>query len=186
VGNTQILGIETSIMGEGKLFNRFPTTAMLGYTFIDPKYVDFDPEVEGREGVAVDLDGNAYNVLKYRFRHTFTGQWDINIKGFDFGANLQYFSFMENYDGIFNLFIPGLIDYRDERLRDNYIDKNPKRWYEGNLIADIRAGYTFRDANDNKYKVSFLVRNVGNRDYTLRPALMEAPRSYSLRVDLEF
>jgi iron complex outermembrane receptor protein len=186
VGNTQILGIETSLMGEGKLFNRFPTTAMLGYTFIDPKYVDFDPEVEGREGVAVDLDGNAYNVLKYRFRHTFTGQWDINIKGFDFGANLQYFSFMENYDGIFNLFIPGLIDYREERLRDNYIDKNPKRWYEGNLIADIRAGYTFRDANDNKYKVSFLVRNVGNRDYTLRPALMEAPRSYSLRVDLEF
>jgi outer membrane receptor protein involved in Fe transport len=186
VGNTQIFGIETSIMGEGKLFNKFPTTAMLGYTYIDPRYLNFDPAREGAEGIAVDINGNPYNVLKYRFRHTFTGQWDINIKGFDIGANLQYFSFMENYDGVFNLFIPGLIEYRDERRRDNFADLDPRRWFKGDLIADVRAGYTFRDANNNKYKVSFLVRNVANRDYTLRPALMEAPRSYSLRVDLEF
>jgi len=186
VGNTQIYGVETSIMGEGKLFNRFPTTAMIGYTYINPRYVDFDPAVQGVEGVAVDNDRQPYNVLKYRFRHTFTGQWDINLKGFDIGANLQYFSFMENFDNVFALFIPGLNEYRDERYRDNYFEKKPQRHFKGDLIADVRAGYTFRDSNNNKYKVSLLVRNVANRAYTLRPALMEAPRSYSLRVDLEF
>jgi len=69
---------------------------MLGYTFTNPKYVNFDPSNEGANGVAVDLSGNPYNVLKYRFRHTFTSQWDVNIHGFNFGVSGQYYSAMEN------------------------------------------------------------------------------------------
>ena len=185
VGNTQILGVETNLTGEGKLFNKFPTTLLLGYTFINPKYINFDPEIEGKQGVAVDENGDPYNILKYRFRHTFTAQWDINLKGFDFGLSGQYFSFMENIDNIFTVFIPGLTEYREERLREDIEGKKPQSWYKGDFIADIRAGYTFTTANNDRFKISVLVKNVANREYSLRPALIEAPRSYSLRLDIE-
>lgn len=180
VGNTQIIGLETNIMGEGKLFNKFPSTLMVGYTYIIPTYLNYNKDAFAGEGV-VD-----YNVLKYRFRHQFTGQWDVNFKGVDFGVSTQYFSFMENIDNVFTLFIPGLKDYRKSKLKENFESKKPKRQHKGDFILDLRAGYTFQDINKNKYKISFQVKNVFNKEYSLRPGLIEAPRNYTLRVDLEF
>lgn len=186
VGNTQIYGIETSLQGEGKLFNKFPATAVFGYTYIVPLYKDFDPEIEGKQGVTglESLKGNAYNVLKYRFRHTFTGAFDINFKGVDFGITGQYFSFMENIDQVFTLFIPGVLEYRQDRLKEDAT--NEKRKFKGDFILDLRAGYTFIDLNKNRYKVSFQVKNVLNKEYSLRPGIIEAPLNYTLRLDFEF
>jgi iron complex outermembrane receptor protein len=186
VGNTQIFGVETNLTGEGKLFNKFPTTLLLGYTYIVPKYLNFDPETDGRAGVAEDADGNPYNILKYRFRHTFTAQWDVEMKGFSLGFSGQYYSFMENLDRIFTVFIPGITEFRENRKRDNIDGKKPQRWYKGDFIVDIRAGYTFKTVKNQSIKVSGLVRNLANREYTLRPALVEAPRSYTLRLDFEY
>lgn len=177
VGNTQIWGIETSLQGEGKIFGKFPSTAMLGYTYISPKYSDWDKVNDESE--------TDYNVLKYRFRHTFTGSWDINFNGFDFGVSARYFSFMENIDVLFTSFIPGLTDYRNSRLKDNWEDLNPKRQHKGDFILDLRTGYTFKK-DKNKYKLSAILNNVSNKEYSLRPGLIEAPLSYTLRLDVEF
>lgn len=185
VGNTQIFGVETSLTGEGKLFNKFPTTLLLGYTYINPKYINFDPETDGRGGIAEDINGQPYNILKYRFRHTFTSQWDVNFNSFTFGVSGQFFSAMESGDRIFTVFIPGITEYRDSKLRDGWETKKPQRWYKGDFLLDLRAGYSFK-VNENKYKVSFLVKNITNHEYALRPAIMEAPRSYTLRFDVEF
>jgi outer membrane receptor protein involved in Fe transport len=184
VGNTQIFGLETNIVGEGKLFRKFPSTLMLGYTFTNPKYVNFDAANEGENGVAVDRNGNPYNILKYRFRHTFTSQWDVTIHGFNFGVSGQYYSAMENVDRIFTAFIPGVLEYRESRLRDNWENKRPQRWYKGDFIVDLRLGYTFK-AEENQCKISFLVNNVANLEYAVRPLLIEAPRTYTVRFDLE-
>jgi len=177
VGNTQIIGLETSLQGEGKMFKKFPTTAMLGYTYIIPTYLDWDKVYQ--ESLT------EYNVLKYRFRHMFTGAWDVNFNGVDFGISARYFSFMENIDRIFTLFIPGLDDYRLSRRKDNYEDLDPKKQYKGDFILDLRAGYTFKTLK-NKYKISAIVNNVTNREYSLRPGLAESPLSYTLRLDFEF
>lgn len=185
VGNTEIFGIETSVAGEGKLFRKFPMTVLLGYTYINPRYANFDPEDEGRAGVAEDINGNPYNILKYRFRHTFNGQWDVNFHGFNFGISGQYFSFMENLDRIFTVFIPGISDYREERLREGFENKKPQRWYKGDFILDLRVGYTIKK-NEHTYRISALVNNVANHEYALRPAIMEAPRAFSARLDIEF
>lgn len=179
VGNTQILGIETSLQGEGKLFKKFPTTVVLGYTYISPKYTDFNEDAKS-QGVT------DYNVLKYRFRHTFTGAWDINFKGFDIGISGQYFSFMENIDNVFTLFIPGLLDYRESKLKSNAADLKPSRQYKGDFILDLRAGYTYIAKNNNRYKIAFLAKNVMNKEYSLRPGMIEAPANYTVRLDLEF
>jgi hypothetical protein len=46
---------------------------------------------------------------------------------------------------------------------------------------DIRASYSFL----TYYKLSFLVKNATNVAYALRPALMEAPRNVSVRLDVK-
>ncbi len=183
VGNTQILGVETSIMGEGKIGGKFPTTAMIGYTFISPKYLDWDKVKEDQSSLT------DYNVLKYRFRHVFTGAWDISfIAGagsIDFGVSARHFSFMENIDMMFTSFIPGLIEYRETRLKKNWEDLAQKKQHKGDFILDLRAGYTFL-RNKNKYKLSAIMKNVANREYSIRPGMVEAPMSYTLRLDIEF
>lgn len=182
VGNTQIIGIETSIMGEGKLFKKFPTTAMLGYTYLIPTYLDW-------EDIASATSISEYNVLKYRFRHTFTGSWDVNFRGFDIGISGRYFSFMENIDLAFqiddNLIVPGLKSYRESRQKDNF-DPTKPGGYKGDFILDARAGYSFKDKNKNSYKISGIIKNITNKNYSLRPGLVEAPMSYTIRLDFEF
>ena len=91
-----ISGIETNVFATGK-WGRFPTSMIVGYTFIDPKFQVFDLTTKNG-GVA------EYNVLKYRYRHTFNATWDIDFNGFTFGTNWQYFSFLENLDKVFNPF----------------------------------------------------------------------------------
>lgn len=182
VGNTQILGLEVSLQGEGKIAKKFPTTAMLGYTYLAPTYLDWD-EIQ-------DESSAKYNVLKYRFRHMFTGSWDVNFTvgrgSIDFGVSGRYFSFMENIDQAFVSFIPGLLSYRDSRKKDpNNFDESKKGQYKGDFILDLRAGYTFH-ANKNKYKISGIVNNVMNKEYSLRPGLVESPMQYTLRLDFEF
>lgn len=175
VGNTMIYGTEITLMGEGKIF-KFPTTCMLGYNFIVPQYRHY---VEAETDDIVD-----YNVLKYRFRHTFTGQWDIDFYGFGVGANVQYFSFIENYDNLFDLIGVGLQEYRQTFLKKNADKLKEKNRYKGTAIVDLRASYTF--GKTSKYTFAFIVNNLLNKEYTLRPGIMEGNRSYTFRVDMKF
>jgi outer membrane cobalamin receptor len=175
IGNTRIYGTEVSLMGEGKFFG-FPTTVVIGYTYVVPQYRKY---VEANTNDIVN-----YNVLKYRSRHTLTTQWDIDFKGFNIGTNFQYFSFIENYDDIFNSLGIGLEEYRQTLLKKNAAKKSEKNKYKGTPIWDLRASYTF--GKTNKYTFAFLVGNVLNKEYSLRPGIIESPRSYSFRLDLKF
>jgi outer membrane receptor protein involved in Fe transport len=177
VGNTQIIGLEASIQGEGKIAKKFPTTLMAGYTYIVPTYLDWD-KVKGESSAN-------FNILKYRFRHMFTSSWDITLRGVDLGVSGRYFSFMENIDDLFQLFIPGLSDYRASRQKTEQIDDTKKGQYKGDFVLDVRAGYTFKK-NKNTYKVSGIVNNITNREYSLRPGLVESPLTYTLRLDFQF
>jgi outer membrane receptor protein involved in Fe transport len=187
VGSVRIFGTEVGITGEGKL-GKFPFTTLVGYTYIVPRYKEFNDSV-GNTGVAKDQKGDSYNILKYRFRHTFTGAWDINFHGIEFGVSMQYFSFMENLDAIFASSFAtsrsgiALEQYRLGKRRDNYLDKRMGRQYKGDFIMDARIGYKF--GKNDMFKISAIVKNVTNHLYMLRPAVMEAPRNYSLRFDWE-
>ena len=185
VGDIRIYGMELGLMGEGKL-GKIPYTAMLGYTYIVPKYIDFNDSVAA-SGIALDPKGDPYNILKYRFRHTFTGSWDVSIHGLELGVTGQYFSFMENLDGVFTSPLTtygtaiALQQWRASNLRDNYEDVRPGRQYKGDFILDMRVGYKF--GKNDIFKISGIIKNITNHEYSLRPGLMEAPRQYSLRFD---
>jgi len=175
VGNTRIFGTDISLMGEGRLFG-IHSTALVGYTFVVPQYRDFN---ESNTDDIVD-----YNVLKYRFRHTFTGQWDVDFKGVGLGANVQFYSFIENYDALFDVLGLGLDDYRQTLLKDNWEEKKVQNRYKGSAVWDLRASYTID--KKNKYTFALLVNNVLNKEYTLRPGVIESNRTYTFRVDLKF
>lgn len=179
LSKTRIYGVEASIGGEGKLFGKFPSTLSLGYTYIMPQYANYDEENPEYKDIA------KFNILKYRVQHQFVGVWDVDFKGFTFGITGQYYSFMENVDAIFLLLLPSYDAYRASHLKkgSSLDDIRPK--FKGDFIVDLRAGYHFtRDNRD--FNFSFLVKNVGNKEYTLRPTLIEPPRSFGFRFDMTF
>lgn len=176
---TMIYGVEATIGGEGKLFGKFPTTLNLGYTYIVPQYKNYSESNDEYKDIA------KYNVLKYRIRHQFVGVWDIDFKGFTFGLTGQYYSFMENIDAIFAFILPSYNAYAASHLKkgSSLDDEKPK--FKGDFILDTRIGYHFTKENRD-FNFSFIVKNITNREYTLRPTLVEPPRSFGFRMDMTF
>jgi TonB-dependent SusC/RagA subfamily outer membrane receptor len=158
VGNTRIKGIEASIAGTGKIGN-VNLALLTGYTYIDPKFVDFT-KVD-KKSISVD-----YNILKYRNKETLKFDAEATYKKISFGVSANY---LRNIDAAFNFIVPGLKKYR--------ADNN-----KGFTVYDIRAGYEFL----KYFKISLLVKNLTNEAYTIRPAIMEAPLNVSARLELKF
>lgn len=178
VGNTQIWGIETSFQGEIEFSEKGYSSGRIGYTYLIPTYLDWE-EVRSESTAG-------FNVLKYRFRHSFAGSWDVHFAGWSGGISGSYFSFIENIDRTFVSFIPGLLDYRNSRQKDPlHFDPAKKGQYRGDFILDLRVGYTFF-AGKNHYKISTIVKNALNKAYSLRPGMMEPPFSCVLRLDFQF
>lgn len=173
VGDTYVPGFDATIAGQGKIFGN-STTILAGYTYINPKFSDFNARQDSLSSVD-------YNVLKYRFKHTV--KLDIETQFFDkysVGVALNYFSKMEAVDGIFEgkgssgaALIGPILAPDVRRFRSTH---------GGAPVWDIRAAYT---PNEHA-RLSFLVRNILNTEYSLRPALLEAPRNFTVRLDYTF
>jgi iron complex outermembrane receptor protein len=176
---TMIYGVEATIGGEGKLFGKFPTTLSLGYTYIVPQYKNYSENNDEYKDIA------KYNVLKYRIRHQFVGVWDVDFKGFTFGLTGQYYSFMENIDAIFAFILPSYNAYAASHLKKGSTLNDVKPKFKGDFILDTRIGYHFTQDNRD-FNFSFIVKNITNREYTLRPTLVEPPRSFGFRMDMTF
>lgn len=185
VGNTRIWGMEVTLGGTGKI-GKFPANLMFGYNYVIPKFIRWNDGTE--EGTAnTEGSSSTYNVLKYRFRHTVTGDFSIKFNRFEIGTSARYFSFMENVDNLFQLILPGILEYRQSRLRDKTMDLTEAtgpRDFKGDFILDARAAYYF--GSKEQGKISFIVKNLTNREYALRPGLIEAPLNYTMRVDFSF
>jgi len=108
-------------------------------------------------------------VLKYRFRHMIRMDLQYTLKRFSFGADVNYYSLMENLDAIYVTFIPGINEYREDHLK-------------GDWIFDARVGYNITKNS----KVQFLVKNIFNRMYALRPAKYDPPRNFTVQYKINF
>ena len=164
VGDTHVQGFEGSLMGQGKL-GPGSLSLLAGYTFVDPKYKEFTNKID--EGSSVD-----YNVLKYRFKHMVKADAEYQWKGASLGLSVQHNSHMEAIDAIFEVeFVEPFKGVKNFRATHN----------NGFTLIDVRAAYQITPA----LKASFIVGNLLNEEYTLRPALLEAPRNFTLRLDLK-
>lgn len=169
IGDTEIRGIEATLAGRGTL-GSIPFQLLTGYTYANPRFIDFD--INGEEGsVALSNainSSNTDNILKYRFRHTFKFDGELEFGKFRLGAESFYNSSIDAYDVQFRIFIPGLADFQDNNT-------------DGFWIHNVRFAYE----HNEKLRASFILGNITNTEYTIRPALMEAPRNLTFRLDYQ-
>ncbi len=175
VGGTIIKGIDFTIGGEGKI-GEITLNVYGGYTFNDPKFKEFD---ETGNDITIDIETEGqknarnssadHNVLKYRNRHSAKLDVEGQYKSFSLGLAGNYNSHMEAVDFVFEEAIPGIKEHRTE-------DTN------GSRVFDIRFGYQVNEHG----KIALIVNNIFNEEYVSRPALLEAPRNVTLRLDWTF
>lgn len=165
VGNTKIDGIDIGVLLRHEK-GHFTTDIFGGYTHINPKYTNLDDNLEILESLST-----AENVLKYRSKDTYKIDVQTKYKNLSLGVSLRYASHQINIDKAFeNLFGNDFFEIgRFRRLND-----------EGYKLYDARLSYNFNET----YKLSFLINNAFNTEYSLRPGLLEAPRNITLRADV--
>lgn len=191
VGNTRILGGEFTLMGKGEILGA-PTTLLAGYTYIEPRSLNWNDTLAlyDKKGNRIQ-NNNTYksysasedNFLKYRYRHTLKVDIESEIKKFTVGAGIQLNSYMKNIDKPFvDRFVgfegsvintqafSGLKEYRKDR--EGKWDKK----------LNLRLGYKITDNIEG----TFIVKNVLNDNYTIRPGLYGEPRNYTLQFKFEF
>jgi iron complex outermembrane receptor protein len=198
IGPTKVNGIDFSLMVEGKITKNVKYTLMGSYTWSnpttkDPYYVYF---VQSSQYQSV-YDNNfsfissssdtTRRVLKYRIEHMLKLDLEFTFfKKFALGGMLNYYSAMRNVDKFMfeydanNPTVPENTLTSIKELGDlpfynfyNFYQNNKK----GALTLDLRASYYF-----DKLSISFLVKNITNRLYALRPLYAEPPRTYTLQL----
>ena len=163
IGDTRIQGVDVSVAGTGKLFG-LKTSALIGYTYTLPTYRNF-------ESIDTNINSIGENILKYRFQHLMKFDYETTFKQFTLGIAFLGYSHVDNVDAIFenDFVLPGVRSFREANN-------------SGTLVTNIRFSYQINE----HFKAAILVNNLTNEEYSLRPALLEAPRSFSLRLDYKF
>ena len=177
VGGTDIKGLEATVAGQGDLFG-LPTSVLAGYIYLQPQFQEFDATTPAAGVEATEGQGNYLgstldeNFLKYRTKHSAKIDIEFSPKVFSFGFSANYNSQIEAIDRIFETFnvIPGIAEYRDNNA-------------SGNLVLTARASVKFYKEQG---KFSIVANNLTNEMYSIRPGIMEAPRSITGRLDWKF
>lgn len=174
IGRARINGVDATLTGAGKL-GPINVSILMGYTFTNPIDPNYDPVKD-----TLGLPG--LNVLKYRNKHLFKNDIQLDYKKFSIGFSTRYFSFMENVDRRFTqsilheygpefddipstYILPGLREYREKN-------------HKGNWIHDLRLSYQVSKI----LKASFIVNNLFNAEYAARPGDVRPPRMFILQL----
>ena len=174
IRNARITGIDFTVTGEGKIFG-LPATLLAGYTYTNP--IDMDANKMD------SLKSTGSEILKYRFYHNIKFDFEVTYKKLTFGVNSEYCSHMINIDRAFEdsvrfpngqpivlngeavFLLPGLKDYREQHNK-------------GFLVFDLRLGWNVSD----KVRFTASAKNIFNKEYQIRPADIQPPRTYVVQL----
>jgi outer membrane receptor protein involved in Fe transport len=182
VENALVYGADFSYTAAGKLFGTLPAKLIIGFTPIEPINLDQRDSVNKYESAHPGLSSSQKDslskteILNYRSLYSAKLGFEITYKKLTFGANVRYNSFMVNMDGIFVgtdpkfpgvEAVPGVEEWR-------------KAHHTGDYLVDLHLAYQASDA----VKVSFIVKNLFNRAYMVRPALLGAPQNFTIQANI--
>lgn len=196
-GKASVKGIDLSMVGEGKL-GPVAINMMLGYSYVLPQ--SLDPDEPYAEPEMLDLVNQEYNapfinevilgeitynntssfsdgnLLKYRVEHM--GKMDIEgtYKRFSLGTSLRVHTPIRNIDKTFVM-----LDDDGYGLLSTGVNQWMQEHTSPTWIMDIRASFKISDRS----KVSFIVNNLLNTEYALRPLTIERPRLTMLQYAYE-
>jgi len=198
IGPAKVNGIDFSFMGEGKITKHVKYTLMASYTWSNPttkdpsyvyttQYSTAGSEYDNKLSFLQSSSDTTRNVLKYRIEHMVKVDLEFNFfKKFALGGTLNYYSAMKNVDKFmfsFDANNPTLPNSQIKFINSlddlpfynfyNFFQNNKK----GTITLDLRASYYFE-----KLSITFLIKNVTNHLYALRPLYAEPPRTYTLQL----
>jgi iron complex outermembrane receptor protein len=177
VSDANITGFEFSTTLQGKI-GKIETTVFGGYTYTNPINADNDSAYKytGTDTIT--------GILKYRYKHNAKLDVQLDYKKISFGISARYNSFMQNIDKAFqqeilnDLFpsynsglyiLPGIKEYRE-------------KYNKGDFVMDARLAYHI----NKNVKLSVIVNNILNSEYSSRPGDIMAPRNSALQVVIKF
>lgn len=190
-GPARISGIDITFGGEGKIGPHVTYNLMLTYTFSNPV-------TKNRDGVFYvhPTNGTEYtfltqssdttrNVLKYRIEHMFKGDVEFTFyKTISLGFSVTYLSAMKNVDNIFYDYDganPEHTESQNATLKS--LDLPFYGYYQafeqlkkGTWVLDARISAKIKNCT-----LSFVVKNLLNKSYFIRPMYMEAPRTFNFQ-----
>ncbi|MCE2712544.1 MAG: TonB-dependent receptor [Cryomorphaceae bacterium] len=168
----RISGIEFSFNSTGSI-GGVQIVSLIGYTYMNPITLNTNPTY------LAYMSDSTSNMLKYRFKHLAKADVELTYKKFSVGFSTRYNSNMVNIDRVFQedldpstseiFILPGLKQYRET-------------YNKGALVFDARIALP---ASEN-YRVSFIVNNVFNAEYTSRPGDIQPPRSFLMQIQMKF
>lgn len=179
ITQARILGWEFALVGEGKIGEHVKLNFQGGYTYfygLDLSNKNAQPDAkyflkETFETFVKTDSSSRLPMLKYRNRHTF--KFDLDLFVYErarIGTSVMYYSYMDNIDWAFEEAIKEIKEWRKTREG------------KGDWIWDIRAGVQIT----KNVGVNFIVKNIMNRDYALRIARQNAPRSFTVQLNVSF
>jgi iron complex outermembrane receptor protein len=174
VSRARVAGIELGLSGDGNI-GPVPVRLYVGYTFNYPADLEDDTTQLNVNVYMQNLFTSISNpdslqqqsILKYRIANVFKADLEFDLWKFTLGFNAEYNSFMDRIDAEFESLLPGVSDYR--KLNSSGI------WR-----IDARAFYRI----GKRSTVGFIVKNATNEFFSMRPGIMEAPRSFTLQYKL--
>ncbi len=191
-GDSRVRGVDISMaISSNEANKKFGIMALIGYTYVEPVCLTPDSVYARTQAIGGLGPGSVLsykkasmdttdNILKYRFKHMFKSDIEVRIFKFSVGFSYRYYSRMQNIDKAF-------VDL--EQLTGNasnffYEIKATNYWrtHFGFEVIDFRLGFRATE----HHKISFIVSNLLNADYSLRPMKIEAPRTTSLQYVYSF
>lgn len=179
-GGARITGTELEVAGKGNV-GPVELRLLLGYTHTLP--VSTTPEEA--YGYSVSTTGQAQpvsylstssytkdDILKFRVQDLFRSDVGATCKRFSGGVSFRYNSHVRNIDEAFIEFEKMGV------LGDIGIEEWMAAHTTGDWITDVRIGYALTE----QLKASFLVNNLSNEVYAIRPMSIEAPRNFQVRL----
>lgn len=199
-GPASISGVDVSLVGKGNISKSVEFEFMVSYTYSHPV-------TKNRNGVYYtqqvnDSVANEYtfvttasdtntSILKYRIQHNFKLDMAFTFwKKLSLNVGMAFYSAMRNVDAMFfdydcenpqhsaavNDFVASWGDLPFRGYYNYFQENNIKK--KGSFVLDVGVTYHIL----KNLKVSFVVKNILNNEYTLRPMHVEAPRSYNVQL----
>ena len=169
VEKARITGLDFSFNSMGKI-GKVEIISLIGYTYMIPI------SLNKNTSYTATYSDSSSRMLKYRFKHLAKADIEANYQKWGLGASMRYSSFMSNIDKVFEepialstYILPGLKQYRQQHQY-------------GNLVFDARMSYKINDS----FRVSFIVNNILNAEYSSRPGDIQPPRNFIAQLQMKF
>lgn len=194
-GGARVTGYELELAGKGAI-GPVELAALIGWTATTPISTTPDqvyadpvpgPVLPGQSEPynvipAATFTNTSYDptddILKFRIRNMFRSDMQFSYKKVFTGFSLRYNSHVQNIDKAF-------VDLDAGPPDPDILPTGITEWMEthdtGDWIVDARIGMDLTQ----QLRVAFIVNNLSNEVYSLRPLAIEPPRSFQVQLSAQ-